>query len=879
VRSGTAAFVAGQLDEAVDIFSAGLQLNSRHAVLYNNRSACYLEKRMPTYALRDADECISIAPMFYKGWLRKAKALYELQDLKRSLDAVKQGIRLEPTSPELLNTMETILNAIQKKKSGDTAYAKEATSDQNKQQQDTDMFMKEQSEEMQEQQTQDERWMAQVRVDRTGEVNHRSTESETISSVMNSVHVLSSIPKDMETSQIPDSAERWTTQHIGDDDLITLLEQHDRQIQKGYAAHQDENLNISITDPAQQGLQANASQPHPDRPNSPNNNPILYDTKVLQKKIRELWTDTSLFKDEIENLKELHEQWLQDTGKCSNHYNSGLSILLEERTNLYPAPEILPEVSQIQPLGIDFFQIGAHDLYAAAAADARLTQVSALLQKPAEETLHGTAEKWMPLPLPQPEGAVESPVHSQNATCSDEQLSSWNTMTNIMQEGRRTLEAFQPPSYQPFRHPLVHPMPAPGVVQWPPHPDIQLMPHQEVQEKGSGKYESGEREGGSIWLDFQAGRKLTEIKRSTCLCICVSVSSCKSVSISVCSCFPCVCFDVGHKHLLFKIFFFITTFRHHFLILSLSACPVFIGSLPDNNNMTAGSENCTETIPTHFGDFQKTSSLLDKAANLARLRFIVEDCVLESSESQLDLELLDVPDEAQMCFSLPDIERTTFYHMEFTIDVDDVLHLRNEFNQLTKDFGNSGSEKADDNVTYLPHTREIDEKSWTSVETLPSQQNGMKTPETNTEDGPLLELLEGVRKNIMGTKEQVSLQKSELSNVVSLQQVCAGKEEVVRVRALQETQDDLRARELQRRNEIEAKKARFKSSLKMVQQRLQDLQRGGERNGARVGEAATNGVNERKSSEYERETPGAPITCGDIFVTATVGFGEFGVEF
>jgi hypothetical protein len=512
VRIGTAAFIAGQLDEAVDIFSAGLQLNSRHAVLYNNRSACYLEKKMPMNALRDADECISIEPMFYKGWLRKAKALYELQDLKRSLDAVKQGIRLEPTSPELLNTMETILNAIQKKKSGGMAYAKEATSDQNKQQKDADMFMKEQSEETQEQQTQNkfERWMAQVRVDRPEEVNHRSTESETMSSVMNSGDVLSFIPKDMETSQIPESADRWNTQHIRDDDSITLLEQ-DGQIQKGYAGHQYENLDISITDPAQQGLQAKASQPLPDSPNSPNNNPILYDTKALQKKIRELWTDTSIFKDKIEHLKELHEQWLQDTGKCSNHYNSGLSILLEERTNLYPAPEmagqpILPEVSQMQQQGIDFFQIGAHDLYAAAAADARLTQVSSLLQKPAEETLHGTADKWLPLPLPQPEGAVESPVHSQNATCSDEQLSSCNTMIQNKQVGRRTLEAFQPPSYQPFRHPLVRPMPAPGVVEWPPHPDIQLMPHQEVQENGSGKYESGERERGSIWLDFQAGR-------------------------------------------------------------------------------------------------------------------------------------------------------------------------------------------------------------------------------------------------------------------------------------------------------------------------------------------------------------------------------------
>jgi hypothetical protein len=63
--------------------------------------------------------------MFYKGWLRKGKALCELQDLQGSLDAIQQGISLEPTSPELLNAMETILNALEKKKCRGTAYAKE----------------------------------------------------------------------------------------------------------------------------------------------------------------------------------------------------------------------------------------------------------------------------------------------------------------------------------------------------------------------------------------------------------------------------------------------------------------------------------------------------------------------------------------------------------------------------------------------------------------------------------------------------------------------------------------------------------------------------------------------------------------------------------
>jgi hypothetical protein len=112
VHKGNAALLAGRVDDAAKLYSAGLELNPMHAVLYNNRSACYLQNGLPEEALLDAEMCISIEPTFYKGWLRKGNALYAMHDLGGSLEAIQKGIWLEPTSSELLEAMDVVVGAI-----------------------------------------------------------------------------------------------------------------------------------------------------------------------------------------------------------------------------------------------------------------------------------------------------------------------------------------------------------------------------------------------------------------------------------------------------------------------------------------------------------------------------------------------------------------------------------------------------------------------------------------------------------------------------------------------------------------------------------------------------------------------------------------------
>lgn len=108
VRKGTSAYVAGHLQDALGFFTAGLELNPGHAVLYNNRSACYLRLGMAAEALKDAVTCISFGPQWWKGWLRKGEALHDLHHLDASIEAVQNGIRLEPNSQELFSIMERL---------------------------------------------------------------------------------------------------------------------------------------------------------------------------------------------------------------------------------------------------------------------------------------------------------------------------------------------------------------------------------------------------------------------------------------------------------------------------------------------------------------------------------------------------------------------------------------------------------------------------------------------------------------------------------------------------------------------------------------------------------------------------------------------------
>ena len=59
-----AAFLVGDNDKAVDLYTQGIALDENDYLLYNDRSAAYAKLNKYEYALRDAEKCIALKPDF-----------------------------------------------------------------------------------------------------------------------------------------------------------------------------------------------------------------------------------------------------------------------------------------------------------------------------------------------------------------------------------------------------------------------------------------------------------------------------------------------------------------------------------------------------------------------------------------------------------------------------------------------------------------------------------------------------------------------------------------------------------------------------------------------------------------------------------------------
>lgn len=80
--------------EAVDCYAEALSLQPNNHVLYSNRSACYNKLGKYEDALADASHCVSVAPMFARGHLRKATALNGLGKHEEALNVAEVGYKL-----------------------------------------------------------------------------------------------------------------------------------------------------------------------------------------------------------------------------------------------------------------------------------------------------------------------------------------------------------------------------------------------------------------------------------------------------------------------------------------------------------------------------------------------------------------------------------------------------------------------------------------------------------------------------------------------------------------------------------------------------------------------------------------------------------------
>ncbi|XP_022333019.2 stress-induced-phosphoprotein 1 [Crassostrea virginica] len=103
---GNEALNEGKFEEAVDQYTAAIDLDSDNHILYSNRSAALTKAGKYLEAIGDADKAIQLKPDWAKGYSRKGVALCQLYRYEEALEAFSEGLKVAPDNAALQEGLE-----------------------------------------------------------------------------------------------------------------------------------------------------------------------------------------------------------------------------------------------------------------------------------------------------------------------------------------------------------------------------------------------------------------------------------------------------------------------------------------------------------------------------------------------------------------------------------------------------------------------------------------------------------------------------------------------------------------------------------------------------------------------------------------------------
>eukprot|EP01028_Stygiella_incarcerata_P004726 TRINITY_DN2056_c0_g1_i1.p1 TRINITY_DN2056_c0_g1~~TRINITY_DN2056_c0_g1_i1.p1 ORF type:complete len:453 (+),score=155.41 TRINITY_DN2056_c0_g1_i1:173-1531(+) len=106
--AGNRAYSIKSFDEAVSLFSMGLEMDSRNHVLLSNRAAAYICLRQFEKAEADARFSLECEKRFVRGYYRLAAALYHQEKFDEAGETTAAGLEIEPQNEELLRLKSQI---------------------------------------------------------------------------------------------------------------------------------------------------------------------------------------------------------------------------------------------------------------------------------------------------------------------------------------------------------------------------------------------------------------------------------------------------------------------------------------------------------------------------------------------------------------------------------------------------------------------------------------------------------------------------------------------------------------------------------------------------------------------------------------------------
>jgi len=83
--------------KAAEYYTQGIAQDANNHILYSNRASARLALSQFDDALADSTKSVEINPKWSKGWFRKGQALYGMDRLEESMEALEKAIELEPS--------------------------------------------------------------------------------------------------------------------------------------------------------------------------------------------------------------------------------------------------------------------------------------------------------------------------------------------------------------------------------------------------------------------------------------------------------------------------------------------------------------------------------------------------------------------------------------------------------------------------------------------------------------------------------------------------------------------------------------------------------------------------------------------------------------
>jgi tetratricopeptide (TPR) repeat protein len=94
--------------EAIQLYSKAIEIKPSDAILYSNRSMCYLSIGKNSEALSDAEQAIQLDGGYAKAYFRKGSALVALSNYSLAKESFEEGLKLAPGDKSFITQLQKL---------------------------------------------------------------------------------------------------------------------------------------------------------------------------------------------------------------------------------------------------------------------------------------------------------------------------------------------------------------------------------------------------------------------------------------------------------------------------------------------------------------------------------------------------------------------------------------------------------------------------------------------------------------------------------------------------------------------------------------------------------------------------------------------------